>query len=120
MADKSVPEFPNGDKEAIPVYTGFLTRLFADLHYAVPQYTHVMRALKEMDCVRQLQRGGSSSPSKWALLQPPSISLWNSHKGAETKPWRTASKVETLNQQIRDLDKRVAELEKRVEALLKK
>jgi hypothetical protein len=55
------------------VYEGYLTRLFADKQLAMPYYTAVMRRLKAMGCVRQLSRGGGSSPSRWELLNEPSF-----------------------------------------------
>ncbi len=88
------------------VYEGFLTKLITkDLHLSVPYYTSTTRRLKAMDCIRQLRRGGSSSPSRWAVLQPPTLEAFN----------RTIEKGTTqrrpIDQQISDLNKRLLAVE---------
>jgi hypothetical protein len=55
-----------------------LTKLVCeDLGLAVPYYTAVTRKLKDMGCIRQLKRGGGSSPSQWELIREPTADLWN-------------------------------------------
>jgi hypothetical protein len=96
------------------VYEGFMTKLFRDtLHLSVPYYTLVLRKLKAMDCIRQLRRGGSTTPSKWVLLKQPTIAEFMS-KGVTYRSARPGS----LQQQIGDLAQRVANLETMVESLI--
>jgi len=102
------------DEERIIVYEGFLTKLFADLSLSVPLYTSVMNALKDMGCVKQLRRGGSSTPSQWELRFEPNTEAFMRQVVGD-KP-ATVTKKDTaiamLRQQNTDLTKRVADLEK--------
>lgn len=104
MYDKA--EFKMIDGEQVLVYEGFLTRLITqDLHYSTPYYTKITKRLKAMDCIRQLKRGGSTTPSRWAILQRPTVKHF-SEVGVlvKTRPsgWR-----EGMEQQIRDLAQRL-------------
>jgi len=87
------------------VWEGFTTRLFKELNLAVPYYTSVMNELQRMDCVRQMRRGGSTTPSQWLLLRQPTRELFD----GPDSPAR--SRKDLLEQQLRDLAKRVAVLE---------
>lgn len=58
------------------LWSGFITKFFAKLNLSIPYVSKVMTALQEMDCVRQVRRGGGSAPSEWLLVQPPSRELW--------------------------------------------
>lgn len=90
----------------LPVYEGFLTKLFTErLFLSLPYYTHCMKRLKAMDCVRQLRRGGSSTPSKWALLKAPVLEEFSKF-GNSITPSSNAAR-----QQIRDLSDRISKLE---------
>lgn len=92
-------------EEEFLVYEGFLTRLIThDLHYSNPYYTKITRRLKAMNCIIQVKRGGSTSPSRWALVNTPTLE--NFKNAIETKAL-PQSKQETLAQQIRDLSKRL-------------
>jgi hypothetical protein len=64
-------------QEESRVYTGFTTKLFAEIGLSVPYYSKIMKLLQAMDCVRQLRRGGGPSPSQWVLLQEPTTELFN-------------------------------------------
>ncbi len=97
-------------------YTGSLIKLFDELGLGQPYYTHVMRKLRQMDCCRQLQRGGGTSPSKWALLQPPSIELFGQSGGSPSVTQR--HRKQQSEQMIRDLNVRVAALEEGQRQLL--
>lgn len=58
--------------EGFHLYTGYLTKLVTDtLNLPNSYYTFVMNELKRMDCIRKVQRGGGSSPSKWLLIKEP-------------------------------------------------
>jgi len=92
-------------------YEGFLTHLFQELDLSVPYYTMVMKKLKAMDCVRQLVRGGGSSPSQWLLLQEPSQELYES-----TPSVRAQSNDRGMqNQMNQDVNKRLLALEEKVD-----
>lgn len=94
-----------GEGVVLPVYEGFLTKLFTEkLFLSNPYYTHVMKRLRAMDCVRQLRRGGSSTPSKWALLKKPVLAEFMV-LGASIGGNKQSS------QQIRDLSNRISVLE---------
>lgn len=90
------------------VYEGRLTELFRACDLATPNYTHVMRELKAMGCVRQLARGGGGAPSQWLLIQEPTIELWSSEK--KYTNGRPPSRLEQLEQQMADMRKRLQEL----------
>ena len=88
------------------VWEGHLTKLFAELGLPGPAYTHVLRSLKEMACLEQLQRGGGSGKSKWLLRQEPTAEIFEA-KGTESK--RKASMAEQIDiQRINDLNTRIA------------
>ncbi len=97
--------YPDLDEEFL-VYEGFLTRLIVhELHYSNPYYTKVTKRLKAMDCIRQIKRGGSTAPSRWALLQTPTLELFR--KTPSDSSARVNSKEESLLQQVRDLAARL-------------
>lgn len=94
-----------GDQEGM-VFEGFLTKIFKEEYLAVPYYTKVMRELKRMGCVQQLQRGGSTTPSRWLLIHPPTPELWVSSVDPTKLDGQSPE-----SQQIQDLNRRIAELE---------
>ncbi len=107
-ADLEQLEAGNNAEEVqeILVYTGFLTRLITkDLHLSVPYYTSTTRRLKAMDCIRQLRRGGSTTPSRWAVLQPPTLEAFNRTRDKGT------TQRKPIDQQISDLSKRLSVVE---------
>lgn len=56
------------------VWEGFLTKLVGEeLGLSTPYFSLVRNNLIAMQCIRQLQRGGGSSPSRWELLRPPNL-----------------------------------------------
>ena len=99
------------------VYEGFLTRLFNKLSLATPYYTSVMQALRKMGCVKQLSRGGGASPSKWELLQEPTVELFTA---AQTKKLHDNTWRGQLEHQVRDLNERVDDLEEILSAITEK
>ena len=110
MAEEATLEPVEGGKDLL-VYEGFITHLITtQLHLSIPYYTKITRALKAMDCIRQLRRGGSSTPSRWLLLKRPTL---------EDYKIGTALRLPTpLQQSTSDLGKRINELEEQVGALL--
>jgi hypothetical protein len=54
------------------VWEGMLTALITkELHFSVPYYSKIRNELMRMGCIRQLRRGGGSSPSQWELICAP-------------------------------------------------
>jgi len=102
------------------VYEGYLTRLFADLNLAMPYYTAVMRRLKAMGCVKQLARGGGSSPSKWEILDEPSyeeFAAWNERRREnDTQLGQARGQIKALNARVTDLEEKVELLMDAMEA----
>lgn len=95
--------------QTVRVYEGFLTRLFEKNRLATPYYTSVMAELQRMDCVRQLRRGGGSSPSEWMLLQAPSPTLWEmkSSRPRGKRKNRRAEANDEYMQRLNDLKRQV-------------
>lgn len=102
------------------VWTGYTTKLFRKLDLSVPYYSSIKHALETMDCIRQYQRGGGGSPSKWIMVQVPTPELWDSKNLTDVmRARRTGGKnAVTQSQQQRDLSGRVAELEKQIPILM--
>lgn len=89
------------------VYEGFLTHLVREeAHLSLPYYTKVTGKLKAMACIEQLRRGGSTAPSKWLLLQAPTLDLFHNSAESPNKAY-TSSKLDILEQRIMDLDERL-------------
>jgi hypothetical protein len=101
--------------EGTRIYEGSLTKLVASVGLSNPYYTSIMRALKAMDCVRQLRRGGGGHGSQWAMLQPPTAALWKSH--AEPVLKEDTPKEQAADQRVKDMWEYIQGLERRVEKL---
>lgn len=100
------------------VYEGFLTHLFREMNLSVPYYTTVMQALQRMDCVRQIRRGGSTTPSRWLLKQYPTLELFNQMQDKTSMKVQGRRKVDKLEQMIHDLNRRLTSAEEILDALL--
>ena len=95
------------------VYDGFTTNLIIkELHFSVPFYTTIIRDLKRMDCIRQLRRGGSTTSSRWLLMQPPTVELFTKMKAIKD----TDATPET--QRMSDVVRRLGILEEQMGALM--
>ncbi len=92
-----------GDEEGL-VYDGHTTKLIRDLGLPTPYYTKVLKELKRMDCIRQLRRGGSTTTSRWLLMQEPTVDLFTKMQ-ASNKPG--GSRMDILEQQMRDIRDRL-------------
>jgi hypothetical protein len=112
----------------VDVYTGHLTRLFADLQIANPYYTKIVHILKAQNCVEQLRRGGGAAMSKWILKTPPTEETFKALMERKTAPKGKAAVLEQrvgdlmkLSNQLQDLldghELRIQVLERKVEAL---
>lgn len=99
------------------VYEDFLTHLFTELGLSVPYYTQVTRALKSMDCIRMLRRGGGRAPSKWMLIQEPTVELFESFVGKSYTQLNKARNKGGVDQMAIDLNRRVSTLEAKVRSI---
>jgi hypothetical protein len=102
------------DGELHPVWTGYLTHLMRDLGKYGPYYSKIKGDLEEMDCIRQLRRGGGSTPSQWLLVQPPTEVLYSTVP--QTKS-RTHRRKLIQNAQLGELAAAYSALEIRVSFL---
>ena len=109
--------YPGKEEEGL-VYEGFLTRLFRENGLSVPYYTLVMRALRRMGCVEQLRRGGSSTPSRWHLIEAPTIEAFLSTENRTVTRAQRKSRMDKLEQQVNDLNRRLTSAEEILDALL--
>jgi hypothetical protein len=92
------------------VWEGFPTKLIMDeLHMSNPYYTYTLRALQGMGCVRQLRRGGSSTPSQWELIEEPTLDKFLEYNVKQ--PSATEVRAEGIEQAIRDIIRRLERLE---------
>lgn len=93
------------------VYEGFLTHLFQDLELATPYYTSVMKRLRQMNCVRQLSRGGGNAPSRWLLETEPE---WDAFQAAETRKLTGHTKLGALQEQVVQMNERLLRVEEQL------
>jgi len=112
--EKLTIELSEGDTRTVPVYEGFLTRLFEEVNLSVPYYTQVVRMLKGMECINQIRRGGGTAPSRWILLGEPTAIAY---KAAQSKPgvYKGGTAAQT-RQMVLDLNNRIIALEDRLKA----
>lgn len=103
-------EDESGEDLHIIVYEGFLTQLITGkLNLSVPYYTTTLKALKAMGCIRQLRRGGSSTPSQWELIYEPTLEAFMRQKPPK-KPRQ--DRVTALEARIVELNTRLSAMEK--------
>lgn len=111
LAESRTVQAEEDDDVTMVVYEGNLTTLITDKHeglgLATPYYTKTTQALKGLNCIRQLRRGGGTSPSLWELVTEPDLNEYE--KYVKTGVPRSASAM--MAQQIRGLNERVSVLE---------
>jgi hypothetical protein len=92
------------------IWEGRLTKLInEELGLPTPYYTAIRSSLARMGCIRQVQRGGGTSPSKWEIIKAPTLDAYkNAQPEAESKPQGRLAQAE---QRISDLLRRVELLE---------
>ena len=97
------------------VYEGYLTKLVTqNVGLSIPYYTATTRVLKDMGCIVQLRRGGSTTPSRWLLVTEPTLKRFNDATAYRSLK-KTADKKES--QRINDLNSRLNSLEEKFEVL---
>lgn len=107
---------PRDDPEHIIIYEGFLTQLITQkLNLSVPYYTKVRKALLRMGCIRQLRRGGGSSPSQWELIFEPSLDAFIKQEPPKTPK---QDKFSAIEHQVIALIRRVDDLEQSRDAMI--
>lgn len=94
------------------VWEGFLTKLVEGVGLAMPYYTEVRKHLIRMGCLRQLRRGGGSTPSQWEVIRRPTRELF---LGAIEE---LDTRVTPVQQQIADLAKRIETLERQQDVII--
>lgn len=110
--DQSIDEEPH---DSMIVWEGMLTRLItSEMNLSIPYYSYVTKALKQMGCIKQLRRGGGTSPSQWELIKAP-----NEETFVNQSPKRSVRKTKTdmMQDQIMSLNNRVLTLERALEGL---
>lgn len=104
------------DDGSMIVYVGFLTYLIPELGLSSPYYSFGTKALKNMGCIRQIQRGGGRNPSHWELIKAPTEELFaiaNPDSAGKQELGRKGTTA-MLQAQIVDLTKRVHSLEETI------
>lgn len=101
------------DGNEVPLYEGYLTRLFSELGLSVPYYNKVMSELRHMGCVFQVKRGGGSAKSVWAVVREPTEELW---RDSRELPRQSNKPTDILRQRMNDLEGRVTALEAKAHA----
>jgi hypothetical protein len=92
------------------VWEGFPTKLImGKLKLSTPYYTYTLRSLTAMGCMKQLRRGGSSTPSQWELIKEPSVEAFLETNAKE--PTAAEVRMDALEQLVRDLTRRIERLE---------
>ncbi len=99
-----------GNNNKILVYEGYLTQLIqGELSLSVPYYTSIRKKLLDMGCIRQLKRGGGTSPSQWELIFEPTL---DNYTNATPSKVPKQTKESATNQQILTLNRRMDKLER--------
>lgn len=92
------------------VYEGMLTKLMTEeLGLPVPYFTRIRGKLLGMGCIRQLRRGGGSSPSQWELIKEPSFEDWVDSEEVVQTPQQ--EEIERLGTELRLIMRHIQRLE---------
>lgn len=105
--------------QLVRVWSGHMTKMVTDgLGLSLPYYTKILTLLKASNCLQQLQRGAVLTPSKWILLQTPTLELFDAV--SKNSPLQTTSRLRTQanDQKMKDINTRVNELEDKVTILI--
>jgi hypothetical protein len=99
------------------VYEGFLTTLVKEqLNLSVPYYTSIRNLLLDMECVRQLRRGGGNTPSQWLMIREPTAACYWQKRPIGTLSSETTG--EKRDKIIRSLQREVSELKQQYRDVL--
>lgn len=86
------------------VWEGTTTKLLARLEIPAPYYSRIMNTLQECGAIKQVRRGGGSSPSKWQIVDP-DVDI-NEAKIAKRQVSRRAmeERLDNIEERIGDID----------------
>lgn len=113
-----------GQTEDALIWEGALTSIFQlEPRLGTSRYSAVMNALKRMDCVYQLQRGGGSAPSVWMLYRPPTEELYTATKLRESTRKANSGVMDQrfgdVARTLESLTRRLEIAERKLEGLMK-
>lgn len=107
-----------GDYRDIIIWEGMFTNFIVNrLNLSTPYFTSIRRELIRMGCIRQLRRGGGSSPSQWELIREPGLDLFYQARPLRTQNVQT-DKFTGMRSELNALVRRIADLEKAFAGLL--
>lgn len=96
----------------IVIYEGFLTHLITGkLSLSVPYYTAVRKQLIRMGCIRQLRRGGGTSPSQYELVYEPTEEAFFRVSARKEPKKQHQDRLEGMEERLQNLTQRLSELE---------
>jgi hypothetical protein len=101
-----------GEARHALIWEGHTTKLFRNLELPTPYYSSCLNRLADMRCIRQLSRGGGSAPSRWELLDDPSLEGFLS---AETDKTKRTTRIGMVEEQVVSLNSRLQAIEDRFE-----
>lgn len=104
MRQQAKAEKQGPDKQHVLVFTGYTTRLFQQLQLPGPYYSSVLQRLQAMGCIAQLSRGGGSAPSRWSLLDDPTLEQFQA-----TEPEHKQTRLDALEERVALLEQAVGE-----------
>lgn len=104
--------------DTVRVFEGSTTNVFNRAHLSTPYYSHVMKRLQNMGCVRQIRRGGGSSMSRWLIITEPTPEAW-AQAAEMSRVTARSGKVVQLEQKVRDLQRQFVEMKAVLDLLVK-
>ena len=103
-----------GDQRHAFIWEGHTTKLFRQLELPTPYYTSCLNRLEQMNCIKQLSRGGGSAASRWELLDDPDIDVFM--RVAKAQKVR-GTRLGALEQRFLEINKRLQAVEAKLERL---
>lgn len=85
------------------VYEGYITDLADELGIGTSAYTTVVNRLVAMGCLEKILTGKRGVPSRWSLIQHPTLERFESSRGP------TRSRIRALSQRVQELEARLDE-----------
>lgn len=111
MKSETKLEEVEGTNKTLNVWTGFTTKMFAELGVPQPYYGDILHILKEMGCLQQVRRGGRTTPSQWVVFDTEPTSGEYQRVRPQGVNTRKRAEVEHLEQQVRDLRKALGNID---------
>lgn len=104
----------NGDVIWEGMLVNFIT---GKMNLSVPYYTTITRALKRMNCIEQIKRGGGTAPSQWRLITAPTLEAFESAQPRRSNR-KPIDKYEMLQDQLNALSRRLVTVETALERVI--